>query len=87
MPQIPDAPFVTREQIGLLANLYDAFYHCLDDQSSTADIAERQFYDELAVLWANVTIKYPSLSYQDFRRKIIEECREFLRATNRLPSV
>jgi hypothetical protein len=87
MPEIPDAPFITREQIVLLANLYDAFYHCLDDLSPEADIAERQFYDEVASLWASITTKYPSLTYPDFRRKIIEECRKHLRATNRLPSI
>lgn len=87
MPEVPEASFVSREQIASLASLYDSFYHSLDDQSAAADAAERQFFDELSKLWEGLREKHPSLTHDRFRRKVIEECRRHLRATNRLPSV
>jgi hypothetical protein len=87
MPEVPEAPFISKEQVARLAELYDTFYHCLDDQSSEADAAERQFYDELSKLWENVKAQYSSIGYEAFRQKIITEIRNYLRATNRLPSI
>ena len=88
MPETPgDAPLAEfpREEIPRLAVLYDRFAHAIDPFDPACDLAEQTFNSEL-VSWFDL-LPDPKPTFRDFRRHVIQLCRQHLRASDKPPSI
>ena len=74
-----------REEIPRLAALYDRFAHALDPFDERRDLAEQTFNSELAN-WFDL-LSDPKPQFRDFRRHVIQLCRQYLRASDKPPSI
>ncbi len=87
MPETPGdarlAEFL-RAEIPRLAVLYDRFAHAIDPFDPASDIAEQMFNSELGN-WFDA-LPQPKPAFRDFRRYVIQLCRQHLRATDKPPS-
>jgi hypothetical protein len=67
---------ISREQLARLAELYDQYQNSLKPLSPERAIAGRAFKELLSSLHITHAADIP---FDDFRRRTVERCREFLR--------
>jgi hypothetical protein len=75
-----------RGEIPKLAALYDRFAHALDPFDEGCDIAEKTFNAEITRYYDYLEAA-PKPEFRDFRRWIIQRCKQHLRASDKPPSV
>ncbi len=87
MPTPPDdAPIaISRRQIEALANLYDRFTNPLDPFDAEQESNESKFNREVARIYDETGLR--SISFQAFRFEVIRQCRAYLRASGKFPTL
>lgn len=71
---------IEREDLDVLAGLYDRFANALDPHSEDRDKAEQQFYSEISRLFE---MQNPKPAFDEFRRKAVSMCRVKLRSADK----
>ncbi len=72
---------IAREDLDLLAGLYDRFAHALDPHSEDSFLAEQRFYSEVARLFE--AQPEPRGDFKSFRKKAVAMCRAKLRSDDK----